>query len=150
MPTALKTLVAALLVVVTSGCETGPEVETSDDDVNPISYTQLREMMEEASADDPLVFVDVRTLVKYEAGHIPGAINIFLPELRTITSDDPRLEHADKIVVYGDGFGDSLSPIAAKDLMARGFDNVYDFRGGLEKWKKESANPPAPVDDDDR
>lgn len=136
-----KLFIVSLLLAGVTGCETAPE--TSDKDVQPISYKQLRDMMDEASEDNPLVLIDVRTPAKYEAGHIPGAIHIFLPELRSVPSNDRRLTKADKIVVYADGFGDSLSPIAAKDLLARGFTNVYDFRGGFEKWTKESANPPA-------
>lgn len=130
-------LLIALQSIVLTGCESAPE--TSDKDVEPISYKQLLEKIAESSEDNELVIIDVRTLAKFEAGHITGAINVFLPELRSLRTNDPRVSEAEQFVVYGDGFSDSLSPIAAKDLLARGFTNVYDFRGGWEKWKKEQA-----------
>lgn len=140
MRNTITLFIIGLMIAGIVGCEAAPE--TSDKDVEPIAYKQLRTMIDEASEDDPLVIIDVRSLAKYELDHIPGAINIFLPDLRSVSSNDPRLTNANKIVVYADGFGDSLSPIAAKDLLARGFSNVYDFRGGLDKWNKEAANPP--------
>ncbi|MCC6581172.1 MAG: rhodanese-like domain-containing protein, partial [Phycisphaeraceae bacterium] len=76
--------------------------------------------------------VDVRSPQRYEAGHIPGAINI---PLATIKPDDDRLKDADAIVVYAAGWAEYLSPAGAKKLLAIGYENVFDFRGGLELWQ---------------
>ena len=78
--------------------------------------------------------LDTREPADFAAGHIPGALNIPLPEL---DRRDPRLAEATRILVYAQGYDSPLSPAAAKKLISLGYQNVYDFRGGAELWKAE-------------
>jgi rhodanese-related sulfurtransferase len=122
--------VAGLLSV---GCS--DEVKVNDTDIQMIQFTELQAKLNDPKAQ-PLVIVDVRRADKFAAGHIPGAINIFLPNIK---DRDAALASATTIIVYGAGWTDYLSPAAAKRLIRMRYNNVYDFRGGLEQWKSEGG-----------
>ena len=89
--------------------------------------------------------VDVRGRAEFEAGHVPGAMNIPLGELSErigeVRSDQPV------IVQCQSG---ARSAIAASVLQALGRANVRDLVGGLEAWQR-AGRPieralPAPAD----
>ena len=84
----------------------------------------------------PIVLVDARQPSKFAQGHIPGAVNIFLPDLR---ASDSRLAGARAIVVYGNGWQDDLSRAAAKRLIRLRYNAIYEFRGGMEVWQAEGG-----------
>lgn len=107
-----------------------PTAKVTDEAVTIIDDVQLAELIE---AEPGLVIVDVRPELRYRTGHIPGAINIPLPDLRYT---DPRFEKAKHVVVYGDGPRNTLSHAAAKKLLAGGQVVVSDFRGGIDAWRK--------------
>lgn len=109
------------------GCNSEPK--TSDQDLTQLEYPKLLKM--QANPKMHLVIIDVRSAERYAQGHIPNAINISIPDLR---ASDPRLADATDIVVYATGWTEYLSPAAAKKLLALGYKNVYDFRGGIEMW----------------
>lgn len=79
------------------------------------------------------VFVlDVRTPDKFEAGHIPGALNIPMADLTARLAELPK----DKaIVVYCSNITCWLSAKAALQLAEKGF-TVQRFFGGMEEWSK--------------
>ncbi len=110
------------------------ETRTSDADLQPISTRQLRQLLESEQAGT--VLVDVRTAARFSAEHLPGAINIPLAEMR---SGDQRLAEARNIVTYSGDFGDYLAPAGAKKLMALGYQNVWDYRGGIAQWKDDGG-----------
>lgn len=113
------------LSVVAPGCKK----QVSDNDIDVIGYKTL---LQKLAPDAPYtVVVDVRRPEDFEKEHIPGAINIYLPDLR---GNDPRLSRASNIVVYSEGYSDILSPAAAKRLIALNYVNVFDYRGGLQSW----------------
>lgn len=112
------------------GCPSQPK--TSDKDLNLINRSLLHAMMQDEKHKDELVVIDVRKPTPYAEGHIPGAINIPVVDLK---KDDPRLAKAKTIVVYASGQPDDLlSWAAGKKLVALGYVNVFDFRGGMEEW----------------
>jgi rhodanese-related sulfurtransferase len=115
------------------GCS--DEVKVNDTDIQMIQFTELQAKLNDPKAQ-PLVIVDVRRADKFAAGHIPGAINIFLPNIK---DRDAAFATATTIVVYGAGWTDYLSPAAAKRLIRMRYNNVFDFRGGLEQWKAEGG-----------
>lgn len=121
-------LVTAVLV----GCDA---TKTSDEDIDRIEYAQVRRLLDN-SAKEKAVLVDVRPASQYQAEHLPGAINIPLPQ---IVSRDGRLAEARRIIVYGNDFRDPLSPAAAKKMIVLGYRNVHDFRGGLAAWKESGG-----------
>lgn len=77
-----------------------------------------------------LQLVDVRTPREYGAGHIPGAVNLPLDDLRARLGE---LDPACPTVVYcGIGY---RSYHAVKILAARGFKDVRNLSGGMSTWR---------------
>ena len=129
-----RTCILALLIL-PAGCEFSNQ--TSDLDIKSVQLGQLRQMLGgdgEWHKKSPTVLVDVRSTARFEKGHIPQAINIPIMDL---VSAHPRLSDAYNIVVYASGWTDALSGAAYKKLLALGYKNVYDFRGGLEVWEAQ-------------
>jgi rhodanese-related sulfurtransferase len=113
-------------------CKGNPTV--SDKDVELIDYPDVVKLL--ADRKSRVVLVDVRAPEKFAVEHIPGAVNIKLPDMGP---NDKRLAEAKTIVVYDDGTGFSLSNAGAKRLLWHEYKNVYDFRGGLNLWKKSGG-----------
>lgn len=111
------------------GCGLGPG-RISDADIRDLEHGELLAMLDAPGAAPPRL-LDVRAARHFETGRLPGAINIFLPDLR---ADDPRLKDAPAIVVYAQTWQDNLGPAAAKRLIALGYDNIWLYRGGVELW----------------
>lgn len=134
MPSSPRPLVACLLLALalfTLGCQ--ETVKVSDQDLQTIQYKELAALLESKQGKD-VVLIDARKQTAYDAGHIPQAINIFLPDM---VAGDARLAKAQHIIVYAGGWGDLISRAAGKRLMALGYKGVMDFRGGVEAWKAE-------------
>ena len=132
-----SSVVAALLI---SACN---ELKVSDADI-PI--VRIRDV-EESLNDPATVLIDARKPEAYAAGHLPNAINIYLPDIR---ESDARLAAAKRIIVYAGGVRDPLGIAAAKRLVAMGYFNVQEFKGGVEEWRNAGrqlieALPPAEV-----
>lgn len=110
------------------GCDSAQRI--SDEDLRVIDTVSLQEIRQEPG----VVLVDVRTPEAYQQGHLAGAINIPLPEMR---QQDRRLAEAQRIVVYGRDVEGVLSAAAAKKLTSLGYSNVYDYRPGFADWQKQ-------------
>ncbi|MEX0777709.1 MAG: rhodanese-like domain-containing protein [Phycisphaeraceae bacterium] len=123
-------LLLTLALAALGGCAWW-ETRTSDQDLLLLTTKQVKQMLAEKEGT---LLLDVRPAEQYAAEHLPGAINIHLPEL---VSDDPRLAHAKQIVVYAGGEEDFYSPAGAKTLLRESYSNVYDYRGGIEEWVAE-------------
>lgn len=117
-----------LLFLGLSACNQTPDV--TDESVEVIDDVTLTEIQQN---DPGVVLVDVRPAERYRTGHLPGAINIQLPELRPT---DPRFHKVKHIVVYADGPRNTLSHAAAKKLLTGGKARVSDFRGGIDAWRR--------------
>jgi len=115
------------------GCE--GKIEVNDQDIEPVTYRQVKDMLAEREKRR-VVLIDVRQPEAFDADHIPGAVNIPLAEIRR---HDSRLAQAKTLVVYSKGWRDRLSLAAAKKLVALGYQNVRDYRGGLEDWQDRQA-----------
>jgi rhodanese-related sulfurtransferase len=113
------------LILLVAGCQ---EIKVSDSDIPVIREPEVVQ----AIGQHRTVIVDARKPEDYAAGHIPNAINIFLPDIR---EKDARLAEAKRIIVYAGGVRDPLSIAAAKRLVASGYVNVWEFKGGIEQWK---------------
>jgi len=109
-----------------TGC--GGNTQTSDSDIEIMRVEQVDAALEEGEA----VLLDVRPEKAYHVGHIPVASNVPLP---TIRRGDPRLANARQIIVYAGGWTDPLSTAGTKRLLALGYSNVYEFKGGTEVWR---------------
>ena len=117
-------LALVLLLLPIAACTPGKHV--SDRDVARITAEQVAELLER----DDVVFVDVRTRQRYEAGHLPGAIHLPLPEM---IADDDRLAGARGIVVYGPEPPSRLASAGVKKLMRLGYRGVAMFPGGVDE-----------------
>lgn len=102
----------------------------SDRSIVVLSHDQ----MVKAMTSPRTVIVDVRTPGAYRQGHLPGAVNIPLPELHAA---DPRLENAKKVIVYAAGGSDVLAAAGVKKLLAENMDQekVSEYRGGVALWR---------------
>jgi rhodanese-related sulfurtransferase len=130
-------LPAALLLAfaLLSGCEGGPRI--SDRDVRLVSYPRLRQMLDQPTdKKSSFALIDVRRAAEYAQGHIAGAVNVPLPELR---ATHPSVARAETVVVYGGNWRQAISAAAAKRLITQGRENVLDFRGGLEQWRERGG-----------
>jgi hydroxyacylglutathione hydrolase len=88
----------------------------------------VRELNERAAS---LQIVDVRSPREWKGGHVPGALHIFLPELRKRIGE---LDREKPTAVYcASGYRAS---IAASILKEEGFENLWNVPGSWEAWKK--------------
>jgi len=101
--------------------------------VKSIDVDQARAYIGEKSPDE-LTILDVRQPKEYEAGHIPGAKLIPLPE---IISRLGEIDSNKATVVYCAVGG--RSRIAAQMMAGQGFSDVYNLSGGFKAWKGEAA-----------
>jgi hydroxyacylglutathione hydrolase len=76
--------------------------------------------------------VDVRSRAEWEAGHIPGVVNIFAGEIADRMDELPE---GRPLVVHCQG--GTRSAIAASLLNARGITDVLDLPGGFGEWEGE-------------
>jgi len=121
-----------MLMLTLAACES--QTKTSDLDVQTIQVGQLRQMLAgegDWEGKGPTALIDVRSRSEYEKGHIPGAMNVPVSDVK---ASDQRLSAFENVVVYGSGWSDYLSRAASKKLAALGYSNVFDFCGGLELW----------------
>lgn len=104
-------------------------------------YLKVKDSLEPVPAEELLqrvrsglvTVLDVRPQVEYEAGHLPGAINIPLDELEKQLDE---LDHESEIVAYCRGPHCVLAFDAVARLRERGI-NARRLDGGLPEWQLE-------------
>ncbi len=89
------------------------------------------------------LFLDAREPDEFYLGHIYGAKNLPYEELDQYVSLLDSIPKDTLIVTYCDGEGCELSIHLARELIKRGYKNVYAFYAGWRKW--ETANYPVDV-----
>ena len=102
--------------------------------MKPVYWRELRDM-------DPagITLIDVRTRMEFEAGALPGAVNIPLDEMRSRLGEIPS---GRPIVVYcGVGLRGYL---ASCILKGHGFNDVANLIGGIKTFRSATATVPAP------
>lgn len=99
--------------------------------VPQITGAELARQMDDGTA----AVLDVRGAAEWEAGHLPGVMNLPVGYLTDRLDDIPRDR---PVVVHCQGGG--RSAIAASVLQAAGFHNVIDYSGGYSDWAG-SGNP---------
>lgn len=97
-------------------------------DLKTINGKRLKAMMADGQ---PLVIVDVREPELFAAGRIRGAINIpyndATPRILKELSPEDRIV----FVCHRGPMGDELGRL----LDERGYQTVYNLKGGMKKWK---------------
>ncbi len=74
------------------------------------------------------LIIDLRDRDEYDAGHIPGAVNIPYEELDSYTD---RLQRRQQLIFYCDR--GNISLLAARDLMKYGY-NIKSLYGGISAY----------------
>ncbi|MGI9341270.1 MAG: rhodanese-like domain-containing protein [Gammaproteobacteria bacterium] len=112
-------LVAAVIVV--AGCRADPGIDT-------ISVSELAAQIGAASAP---VILDVRTAREFDAGHVPGAINVPHTEIPDRIEEISAFKNSEVVVYCGSG---KRAAMAEADLLAAGFSNIRDLEGHMLEW----------------
>ena len=101
-----------------------------------IDGLRAKELMEQGA-----VVVDVRGSLDWAAGHIPGAVHLYLFNDFTEKALASFAAKSQPLVLYGQGA--NASPIAARAVaraVSWGYTKIYYFRDGLPGWK-EAGHP---------
>lgn len=96
---------------------------------------RLRLEVEQPDIEDRyqgFVLVNVLKPETFEKEHIPGSINI---PLGNEDEFERRFAKSKEIVLYCASKDCDASEKVAKELVRRGFTNVFDFEGGMKAWK---------------
>ena len=103
--------------------------------MKPIYWRELKDL-----AAGSYTLIDVRTPMEYEAGALPGAINIPLDSMRGRLTEIP----ADKPIVLYCGVG-LRGYLASNILRNNGFSDVRNLIGGIKTFRTATAPLPQPV-----
>lgn len=112
-------------------------VEQEADHIKP---AELADRMLARQGD--LVTVDVRPAEEFAAWHLPGALNMTVPQVLGAEGAALLQDNADKLVVlYSNGM---VHPAQAwVELARRGHTNVRVLEGGLTELKRDVLTPPS-------
>jgi rhodanese-related sulfurtransferase len=118
----------------------GHPVLISTEDSKPASSLPRHERIELAELK-PLVLerkamlVDGRAVKDYEAGHIPGALNLPASQLEVFFPDfSSRVSRDQLVVAYCGGHDCSLAQTLAKGLAEKGYRHIKVYYGGYSDW----------------
>ncbi len=81
--------------------------------------------------------IDVRTANEYRSGHIKNAINIDFFDKANFDRSFEKLDKNKPVYLYCRS--GSRSKNAAQRLLEMGFSEIYDLKGGYQRWNKGSA-----------
>ena len=121
---AIGCLLAGLLLAAPA-CSGDP-----DDGGRPIEPAELASRIE--AGDAPLV-LDVRTPEEFEAGHIPGAVNVPIAELEARLAELERYRSEEVVVHCQSG---RRAAAAEEILLEAGFTDVRDLSGHMAGWQQ--------------
>ncbi len=118
-----------------------PPFSSAKDPVNMAGYTAENILKnkftpfypEDVDGIDPAksLLLDVRTKEEFEAGTIPGAVNMPLDSLREELGSLPKDKEIDVFCQIG-----LRGYIASRILLQSGFENVKNLSGGYRLWKE--------------
>ncbi|MCZ6835382.1 MAG: rhodanese-like domain-containing protein [Planctomycetota bacterium] len=131
---AFSFLIVALAIFMASGCGSSVS-DKSLKYVNPneaITLQAGRDKLLGLGGSSQGVYIDPRTKIAFQGGHIEGAINLSFNQIR---HEMPRLREYGVLIVYGDNYNDPLAIAMSKRLIEVGLKNVHTLRGGLQAWK---------------
>ena len=93
-----------------------------------INSTELQNMQ----SDSGITLIDVRTDAEVANGIIEGAVHI---PLHLVPNKLQELDSAKPVVFYCQSGGRSAQ--ASAFLAGKGFEQVYNLKGGISAWKTE-------------
>jgi rhodanese-related sulfurtransferase len=101
----------------------------------PLSWMEIDDLRQRLDAGASVALIDVREPDEFNAppGHLPGAINIPLPELPGRVAEVVALARPVVLVCKTD----RRSARAAETLLAAGLHDVAVLRGGTDGWHQQ-------------
>jgi len=103
-----------------------------------------QQMDEKFCCNDNAIVINVLSKEYFDKEHIPGSINIPLESKDFLEQVKRRIhDKSQDIVVYCAKTECTASEEAAEKLTAAGYENVYDFEGGMKEWR-EAGHPVEP------
>ncbi|MGN0490411.1 rhodanese-like domain-containing protein [Ruminococcus sp.] len=114
-----------ILIFVLYGCGKS-EADMHDNTYEKIS---MSEGIERIESDEGYILLDVRRTDEFEAGHIPGAVN--LPNEEIGTEEIPSLPNKSQMIYIYCRSG-NRSKQAADKLLALGYTNIIEFGGIID------------------
>lgn len=119
-----------VLSVVLSGCAKKSDmVEKDDEIVTDVSIEEAKEIIE---SQENLIILDVRTKEEFDAGHIEGAIQIPVEELKNRVSEIEEYKDEPLLVYCRSG---NRSSKAVDILVDNDFTNIKHMNQGYMNWK---------------
>ena len=86
--------------------------------------------------DEGVVFVDVRKPSDWEAGRIPGSINLYFRDGLTEDALLAETGKDEKVVFYCNGVKCDLSSAACAKAVEWGYTQIYYMRDGFPGWEQ--------------
>lgn len=126
---------ALILGAALAGC-TG-NITDRDVDKHTVSVGEVRrliDLQQRKSRDDIILLVDPRPESDYAKGHIPGARNLLLSQVKPSDPIDKSIDRYKNIIVYGYDPSSAAAKGMTKRLMGNGYDNVAFYSGGIYQW----------------
>lgn len=104
--------------------------ETKSQNSQLISVQEMQELL----SLNNIQLIDIRTPSEYNDGHVPNAQNI---DFWNPNFDDniEKLDKSKPILVYCKSGGRSAKCVSK--LIAKGFEKIYDLKGGFLQWKSK-------------
>ena len=97
---------------------------------NEISYQKMKEMINKSK----IYLIDVRRSQEFEEGHLDGAINIPVYNIKQNIEKLVKNKDENIILYCSSGYRSKEAKDILEDL---GYENVYNLEGGLDKiWIK--------------
>lgn len=130
----INVILTVSVLCVLAGCAK----HTTDADIENISLTELRSLLDRASESSDgrlLLLIDPRAPASFELAHIRGARNVQLSDI-PLEPRLPEVESFDELVVYGDNPASGPAIAMTKRLIAAGYDDPRMFRDGLDAWRR--------------
>jgi len=121
------------LVGMTATQAKGADSKSAPPATQPAAKKISLEEFEKMRKDKKAVVLDVRTPREFEAGHVPGAVNIpwQSPDF------DKQVEKLDKSKTYlVHCYSGSRSAAATKEMTKLNFDHLFDFSGGMRAYQQ--------------
>jgi rhodanese-related sulfurtransferase len=126
--------VCGLMALILGGC--AGNVSEVDLEKVTIKLADVRKEMDKWNLGSKVLPVDSRGYADYQAGHLPGAINLGLTGVSGNQGDvNERLAKYSALIVYGNDPGTASARALAKKMMSTGYSNVKYFPEGLAAWE---------------
>jgi len=93
------------------------------------------ELVSQVQTEKSFLLLDVRSPKEYDAGHIPGAINIDFKELKDRIDEIDSFKKSQVVVYCERGI---RAKVAEAVLQEAGFQSIFHLEGDMSAWRKNS------------